>query len=259
VSSFDYGFAGDTSPQSFAGEMLYSPRSPVESNPQAEPFVGTSSQEADLAITQRVDNANAGIGGYVTLPVTIQDRGPRAASDVVTDHPAPAGLPSHLDHGPATRRPVGDLPWGTQPLPPSNQPPTPTPTTTGGQALGPASSTQRTTSRRTPSMPSAGVSTFTQLMFSAPNPLARTRSRRRSPGTRSKWTTGAAQDRVGLRPAAQEHMLAQEKGKDRFLLAVRELSQAFTPAVPHEDRMPIRDDLAFFPAGQPVNGGLPPR
>jgi type I restriction enzyme R subunit len=68
----------------------------------------------------------------------------------------------------------------------------------------------------------------------------------------SKWTTGAAPDRVRLLPAAQEHILAQENGKDRFLLAVRELSQAFTLAVPHEEAMRIRDDVAFFQAVQAV-------
>ena len=44
---------------------------------------------------------------------------------------------------------------------------------------------------------------------------------------RSKWTTGTPQERLGLLPAAQEHVLAQEDGKDRCLNAVRELSQAF--------------------------------
>jgi type I restriction enzyme R subunit len=57
---------------------------------------------------------------------------------------------------------------------------------------------------------------------------------------------------VRLLPAAQEHILAQENGKDRFLLAVRELSQAFTLAVPHEEAMRIRDDVAFFQAVQAV-------
>ena len=49
----------------------------------------------------------------------------------------------------------------------------------------------------------------------------------------SKWTTGTPQERLSLLPAAQEHVLAQEDGKDRCLNAVRELSQAFALAVPH--------------------------
>ena len=65
---------------------------------------------------------------------------------------------------------------------------------------------------------------------------------------RSRWTTGAPQDRLNLLPAAQEHVLAQEDGKERCLNAVRELSQAFALAVPHEDALRIRDDVGFFQA-----------
>ncbi|MDE0330244.1 MAG: type I restriction endonuclease subunit R, partial [Nitrospinae bacterium] len=53
-------------------------------------------------------------------------------------------------------------------------------------------------------------------------------------------------------PAAQEHILAQENGKDRCLKAVRELSQAFALAVPHEEAIRIRDDVAFFQAVRSV-------
>lgn len=68
----------------------------------------------------------------------------------------------------------------------------------------------------------------------------------------SKWTTGMPQERLGLLPPAQEHILAQENGKDRFVRAARELSQAFALAVPHEDALRIRDDVAFFQAVQAV-------
>ena len=64
----------------------------------------------------------------------------------------------------------------------------------------------------------------------------------------TKWTTGTPQERLGLLPPAQEHILAQENGKDRCLLAVRELSQAFALAVPHEETLRIRDDVGFFQA-----------
>ena len=40
---------------------------------------------------------------------------------------------------------------------------------------------------------------------------------------RSRWTAGSSQERLGLLPAAQEHVLAQEDGKERCLNAVREL------------------------------------
>ena len=65
---------------------------------------------------------------------------------------------------------------------------------------------------------------------------------------RSKWTAGNAQERLGLLPAAQEHVLAQEDGKERCLNAVRELSQAFALAVPHPETFRIRDDVGFFQA-----------
>ena len=65
---------------------------------------------------------------------------------------------------------------------------------------------------------------------------------------RSKWITGTPTVRLGLLPAAQEHILNQENGKDRCIRPVRELSQAFALAVPHEDALRIRDDVAFFQA-----------
>ncbi len=69
---------------------------------------------------------------------------------------------------------------------------------------------------------------------------------------RSKWIDGTPAERLGLVPAAQEHILAQENGKDRCVQAVRELSQAFALAVPQEDALRIRDDVAFFQAVQSV-------
>ena len=62
----------------------------------------------------------------------------------------------------------------------------------------------------------------------------------------SKWTTGTASERVALIPPAQEHILSQENGKDRCIAAVRELSQAFALAVPHEETHRIRDEVGFF-------------
>ncbi len=68
----------------------------------------------------------------------------------------------------------------------------------------------------------------------------------------SKWTTGTPQERLGLLPPAQEHILSQENGKDRCVGAVRELSQAFALAVPHSEALRIRDDVSFFQAVQAV-------
>ena len=57
---------------------------------------------------------------------------------------------------------------------------------------------------------------------------------------------GTAGERVALIPPAQEHILSQENGKERCIAAVRELSQAFALAVPHEEAHRIRDDVGFF-------------
>ena len=62
------------------------------------------------------------------------------------------------------------------------------------------------------------------------------------------WLGGDPVVQIGLLPAAQEHVLAQTDGKDRFLKSVQELSHAFTLAVPHEASIRIRDDVGFFQA-----------
>ena len=68
----------------------------------------------------------------------------------------------------------------------------------------------------------------------------------------SKWTTGTPAERLALLPAAQEHILKQENGKDRYVRAVRALSQAFALSVPHDEALRIRDDVAFFQTVQAV-------
>ncbi len=67
-----------------------------------------------------------------------------------------------------------------------------------------------------------------------------------------KWVDGTSAERVGLLPAAQEHILAQKDGKDRCLREVRKLSQAFALAVPHKEAINIRDDVVFFQAVRAV-------
>ena len=69
---------------------------------------------------------------------------------------------------------------------------------------------------------------------------------------RTTWIDADATQRVTTLPAAQDHILAQENGKERFVRAVRELSSAFALAVPHEEALRIRDDVAFFQALQAV-------
>ncbi len=47
---------------------------------------------------------------------------------------------------------------------------------------------------------------------------------------------------------AEEHILALERGKKRFLDEVTALSQAFSIAIPHEQALDVRDEVAFFQA-----------
>ncbi|MEX5217454.1 MAG: HsdR family type I site-specific deoxyribonuclease [Nitrospira sp.] len=68
----------------------------------------------------------------------------------------------------------------------------------------------------------------------------------------SRWTTGTPQERLSLLPAAQEHILGQKDGKPRFLRVVSDLSKAFALAVPHDEALRIRDDVAFFQAVRAV-------
>jgi type I restriction enzyme R subunit len=46
-------------------------------------------------------------------------------------------------------------------------------------------------------------------------------------GQADKRTSGTSAERLGLIPAGQEHILAQEDGKKRFVQVVTELSRAF--------------------------------
>ncbi|HML93889.1 MAG TPA: type I restriction endonuclease subunit R [Thermodesulfobacteriota bacterium] len=68
----------------------------------------------------------------------------------------------------------------------------------------------------------------------------------------STWKTGGPQERLSVLPAAQEHVLAQDDGKNRLVKAVGELSKAFALAVPHEKALEVRDDVAFFQAVKSV-------
>lgn len=68
----------------------------------------------------------------------------------------------------------------------------------------------------------------------------------------STWKTGGAQERLSVLPAAQEHVLGQDDGKNRLVKVFGELSKAFALAVPHEKALEIWDDVAFFQAVKSV-------
>ncbi len=64
----------------------------------------------------------------------------------------------------------------------------------------------------------------------------------------SAWTGSSPAARLSVLPAAQEHVLAQESGKEQLLQVVTELSKAFALAAPHDEAIRIRDDVGFFQA-----------
>src|SRR5664280_1724890 len=63
---------------------------------------------------------------------------------------------------------------------------------------------------------------------------------------RSLWLKGKPQERVTLIPQAQEFILAQEDGEERFVAAVSDLSRAFALAGADEEALRIRDEVSFF-------------
>jgi type I restriction enzyme, R subunit len=65
-----------------------------------------------------------------------------------------------------------------------------------------------------------------------------------------KWTAGKPAERLALIPAGQEHILAQEDGKTRWVQVVTELSRAFALCAASDEAAAIRDDVSFFQALQ---------
>jgi len=68
----------------------------------------------------------------------------------------------------------------------------------------------------------------------------------------SRFMRGSAAQRVSVLPAAQEHILSLQDGKQRLQDAVYSLSRAFALAVPSDEAMRIRDDVGFFQAVRAV-------
>ncbi len=54
--------------------------------------------------------------------------------------------------------------------------------------------------------------------------------------------------KLSLILAAEDHILGLENGKKRFINEVTALSQAFAIAIPHEQAMDVKDEVAFFQA-----------
>ena len=62
----------------------------------------------------------------------------------------------------------------------------------------------------------------------------------------SPWINGGAQGKLTILPPAQEHILALEDGRERYIQAVMELTRALALSFPHDEAKRIRDDVNFF-------------
>jgi type I restriction enzyme R subunit len=64
----------------------------------------------------------------------------------------------------------------------------------------------------------------------------------------SAWANGTGMQRLALLPAAQEHILQQDDGKQRFIQLVSDLSRLFSLCSASDEATKIHDDIAFFQA-----------
>lgn len=64
----------------------------------------------------------------------------------------------------------------------------------------------------------------------------------------SPFFDGNASERLSIIPNAMEHILKQRDGKRRFVDGVTKLSKSFALAVPADETVEIRDEVAFFQA-----------
>jgi len=63
-----------------------------------------------------------------------------------------------------------------------------------------------------------------------------------------KFFKASVTEKMTIITLAQEHILGQKDGKERFLAYVTQLSQAFALSVPHAEALKIRDEVGFFQA-----------
>ncbi len=68
-----------------------------------------------------------------------------------------------------------------------------------------------------------------------------------------RFFVASPKEKLGIIPAAMEHILKQKDGKERYLKHVTELSKSFALAVPHENALMVREDVGFY---QVVRSGL---
>lgn len=63
-----------------------------------------------------------------------------------------------------------------------------------------------------------------------------------------RYFSAGTKDKLDLILSGVEHILSLEDGKNRFLREITALSQSFAIALPHEQAMDVRDEIAYFQA-----------
>jgi len=63
-----------------------------------------------------------------------------------------------------------------------------------------------------------------------------------------EYFTADTTTKLNIILAAEEHILSLDNGKKRFIDEVTALSRAFAIAIPHEEAMDVKDEVAFFQA-----------
>lgn len=63
-----------------------------------------------------------------------------------------------------------------------------------------------------------------------------------------RFFTASVKEKMSIMAMAEEHILKQKDGKERFLKYVTDLSKAFAISVPDKEAIKIRDDVGFFQA-----------
>lgn len=63
-----------------------------------------------------------------------------------------------------------------------------------------------------------------------------------------RFFTVDAKEKLSIILQAEEHILGLQEGRERFVREVTLLSQVFALAIPHEEAMKIKDEVAFFQA-----------
>ncbi len=62
----------------------------------------------------------------------------------------------------------------------------------------------------------------------------------------SKFFNGTPTERLSVIPAAMNHILELEDGKQRYIKAITELSKAFALVSSLDEAIAIRDEVSFF-------------